>query len=669
MKRNRTFSKLSIVAFMIVVGLTILVYGEPTSEHRVGVPDDWSHHHLVFSNPGTFAEAMKNGTFLEWYKMVNDPRFQIQQMKRHAEATPGMAEPEDFAKGTSIQQWVPTLPVIGRPIDPSKPKPGPPPPPPPPPGPLHRDWSESLGGAGVAPGMSPAKWTFSPIAAASCSDYVVYGVNTAGASGTQANLVGLTNLYVTGGTGICGSAPTFLFSYYVGIGTVQTSPALSTDGTKVAYVESISGGSKFHVLTIGTTGSNNGTSATSPVLPATTYLNGTKTTNNTLNNAVDYAITMSGSVSVTRSSVFVDYGHDVAYVGDDGGKLHKFYPVFSAAPQEVTASWPVQLKHSTTNALILTGPVYDSVSGNVYVGDSAGYLYSVNSSGTVTASGQLGAGTGVVDAPVVDIIANTVYVFLGDNAGGTESAVVQLSIPISSGATGTAANVGTLSATVPLYAGVFDNTYYSSASGKAGYLYVCGNAGGSPTLYPIPITGTGTMGTVGTGVLLANNTGTECSPLAEIYNTGTSTDWLFVSVGNNSCGAGTGAGGCTMSFNVTSGPPTIGPWLPNWEPGSTSTEVVDTAGNIQQCSHKCTNDTGSTTPSWTTGTTSDGSDVRWTYQSASNGQTTAIQATGSSGIVIDNVSTSVGASSLYFGTLSGTGATNSAVKMTQAGLQ
>jgi hypothetical protein len=61
--------------------------------------------------------------------------------------------------------------------------------------------------------------------------------------------------------------------------------------------------------------------------------------------------------------------------------------------------------------------------------------------------------------------------------------------------------------------------------------------------------------------------------------------------------------------------------------------------------------------------------LTWTFQSASNGQTTAAEATGTSGIVIDNTGTSTGEASIYFGTLSGTGATNAAVKMTQAGLQ
>lgn len=192
--------------------------------------------------------------------------------------------------------------------------------------PLSRDWSVSLGAAGVAADMYPTKWNFSTTGTPSCTgDYVVFGANAAGVSGSQANIVAFNHLYVnSGGTGLCsGTAPSVLFAYFVGTGTVQTSPTLSGDGTKVAYVESISGGSKFHVTTIGTTGSN-GTVA-SPKAPGSG------------NNAADSSITMSGSVSVTFSSPFVDYQDDIAYVGDDSGNLHKFTPVFAqikaAAPR------------------------------------------------------------------------------------------------------------------------------------------------------------------------------------------------------------------------------------------------------------------------------------------------------------------------------------------------
>jgi len=47
-----------------------------------GVPDDWTHHYLVFSNPGTEADAIKNGTYDQWLKVANDPRYALQLIKR-----------------------------------------------------------------------------------------------------------------------------------------------------------------------------------------------------------------------------------------------------------------------------------------------------------------------------------------------------------------------------------------------------------------------------------------------------------------------------------------------------------------------------------------------------------------------------------------------------------
>jgi hypothetical protein len=48
-----------------------------------GLPDDWSHHHVVFANPGTERDAIKNGTHEHWLSTVNDPRYVIQQLKRN----------------------------------------------------------------------------------------------------------------------------------------------------------------------------------------------------------------------------------------------------------------------------------------------------------------------------------------------------------------------------------------------------------------------------------------------------------------------------------------------------------------------------------------------------------------------------------------------------------
>ncbi len=57
-----------------------------------GVPEDWSTHHLVFSNPGTEEDAIANGTHDRWLNIVNDPRYIIQQLKRRAAQAPAAAD-------------------------------------------------------------------------------------------------------------------------------------------------------------------------------------------------------------------------------------------------------------------------------------------------------------------------------------------------------------------------------------------------------------------------------------------------------------------------------------------------------------------------------------------------------------------------------------------------
>jgi hypothetical protein len=102
--------------------------------------------------------------------------------------------------------------------------------------------------------MFPAKFGFNPdatVTSANCAtDYVVYGLNAAG-SATQANLVGIKNLY-SGTGGLCGSTPTVNWAYdgtNVSGGKILTSTVISMDGTQIAYVESAGSSSVFHVLT------------------------------------------------------------------------------------------------------------------------------------------------------------------------------------------------------------------------------------------------------------------------------------------------------------------------------------------------------------------------------------------------------------------------------------
>ena len=80
-KNRRALVMAVLTAAALAISLAAPAAAQSNGE-RSGVVDDWSHHHLVYSNPGTLADAMRNGTVDKWYKIVNDPRFQMAQRGR-----------------------------------------------------------------------------------------------------------------------------------------------------------------------------------------------------------------------------------------------------------------------------------------------------------------------------------------------------------------------------------------------------------------------------------------------------------------------------------------------------------------------------------------------------------------------------------------------------------
>lgn len=522
-----------------------------------GLVEDWTHHHAIFSTPGREEDAIAKGKHEDWQRIVNNRRYLMQQIRRNR-MWPGWKH-EREPRNTEA--------------------------------PMQRDWTVAVGPVGVANTAYPAKYTFAPLATPSCTqDFVVYPLDVAGSTGllglgAQANIIGVKNLYKTTCTG---TVPTVAFAYYVGTGVIQTSPVLSEDGTKVAFVESVAGASNFHVLKLGTTGSN-GTAYNAPATPGSS------------NNAVDTKIAMSGGVSVSRSSPFVDYQRDIAYVGDDTGHLHKFTPVFQGTPAEVTTGgWPVAV--DPTNSPELSGPVFDNgASQDIFVGGSygtanqsngTGKIYCITLAGAACSTPSLLVGTGVVDAPIVDSTNETVFV-TAYNTGPTSDIVVQAPVSLTSSVTVTLG--GSFSAMVD---GAFDNAYYTNPA--TGHLYVCGdgvtgaaNARNS-VLYRVGFNGSGKMNSANDGNSYTLTTGTvnNCSPLTEVFNG--STDYLFVSEPNSGAPSGCNGGACVMSFNITSSFPTA-PIATLPIPG-----ILGVSGD------------------------------------------------GTSGIIIDNVSTTTGASQIYF---------------------
>jgi len=560
-----------LATLVVVVPCGAQVSGQDMQSSRLGVPYDWSHHYVVFSTSRS-AEVMAAAR--------KDIRYWQQKVRMEPQTWD--SEPTLITKTKRV------------------------------------DWSVNLGGAGsmLAAGMYPAKYSFNVNAAPDCiNDYVVFALDVAG-NGSQATIVAYNNLYTNStGTGFCaGTGPTVKWAYNTG-GAINTSPTLSTDGRKVAWVASANP-PVLHVLTIGTTGSN-GTSVTSPAVAGTG------------NNAVDTALSY-GSVGDTRSSPFVDYTDDVAYVAADDGNIHKFTAVFRGTPAEVTTGdWPFQGIDGANHAL--SGPIFDYVSKNLFYADdkgSFGYIREIGSTVGVCIGnpappclGQdtyalTGGSHFIVDAPIVDSILQKVYVFLGnDDQGATGHAhVLQTDTKLTTFAPEPVFGQGGMD----MFIGTFDRNYFTNPA--IGFLYVCGYptsaAISSPVLYRIGFNSAGTMNsTHDTNSLALGNTtvATRCSPMTGFYNTTASKDWIFASVQNGCTATGGGTAGCIMSLDITSGFPTA----------------------------------------------------------AAQGRP---EASGTSGIVVDNVSSQVGASSIYFSTLGtttcgdGVSGGGCAVKLMQSGL-
>lgn len=550
---------------------------------RLGLPQDWSHRHVVFSNPPTLPILLA---------IRQDPRLLHQWLKFNAHGRidrQAAQEPEDSDRERERDRDSETTKGV--------------------------DWSKTLGIAGthLPISMYPAKYTFDIHAVPDCTnDFVVFPTFNGG-SATQATVVAYNQLYSTQGSvgGLCNhNGPTVKWAYRTGR-PIRSSPVLSVDGKKVAWVAATGG--FVQVLTIGTTGSN-GTSVTAPVLPGTG------------NNAVVFTVILNGARNVSASSLFVDYTADAAYVGDDGGVLHKITGVFGGSLTEVTTGgWPITVSSATAH---LTGPVFDTVTRNIFVADNLGRLFYVREVGSTSGACASGAppclgstviavtsvaGAAIVDPPIVDSSTGRVFTEIG-NADGLDAQLLQADTALGSVVRVVA---GRQDGNV-LRTGTFNNNYFTNPS--TGFFYFCGKnfANAHPTLFRVGFNGAGVMNSAidsATPVPLATGP-SACSPAAEIFNNGSTParDWLFVSVANHCAGAGGGAAGCIMSFDITAGMP------------AASSHVV-------------------------------------------------AEAAGTSGMVVDNVSTAAQASSIYF-TNQANGACGDgiatggcAIKLTQSGLQ
>ncbi len=426
-----------------------------------GYPWDWSHEHLVFSN--TDDPVMRA-------MIKKDPRAFHQWLRRKATVsrTPADGAPISFDTflpdgtfGKPSAEPAPEARSASRRVEHKRVE--------------HKnDWGVSLGATNFglvnatnAAPLYPAKYTFDLNATPNCygmntppdiGDYVAFPTGALGATNTsvtmtpngQASIAIYNNLYSAQPTGgYCGTDGPTVFAAYINAlcpattssDPISSSPVLSLDGTKIAWVTSTG---KVQILTYGlgfsTSGGSQSVLAPACIGPVMSGSLGDGATLQTVTLA-----NAKGTPTVSLSAIFVDYHSDAAYVGDDDGFLHKISPFFTATGtlhemttpgwqpmtsyglgavivdtngyiEQVTAAgksgssqpswskgwgntvirdggvhgvnwqnlgsgggWPIYVTGSSgdTDISKLNGPIFDFTSKNVFVGDQNGSLYYV----------------------------------------------------------------------------------------------------------------------------------------------------------------------------------------------------------------------------------------------------------------------------------------------------
>jgi len=623
----------AVLHLSLVAGLSLAGQSQMVPQRHVGRVTDWSYHHVFVSGP------LSTGNL---DRARSEPRVLFRLAERNL-VRPGHSGLPFRITRRNPENEAPDSPQVRPPrtvdrTDVTKMKKRN----------VKIDWSVPLGAGIVAPYMFPAKFSFDINAVPSCAnDYVVFALNVAGATGGQANLVGANNLY-SGTGGLCGANPTVKWAYNGSTagGSILTSPVISLDGTKIAYVESTGTSAILHVLTWGPAA---GTSAT---LAAAPIANGTCTSFPIVSSCLK-SVTFSATATARLASPWVDYASDKAFVASDDGKIYRISCVFACAlntQPTVDPGWPYTLPVAGTGGAAPqpNGPVYDSSSGRLFVGDQLGELWVINANGTPSLAagpvmiggggctaahppGRTGTGAdctanggsfGIPDSIIMDSssASQRIFAFSGnDGTAGASAVVAQLKMDLT-GLVRVHVGLGSVGATIAnwnIHTGAFDDAYFG-ATPSTGHLFMCGTGAGNtqPTHYWIGFGAYPTMDAAPAGTLLRTAVANlPCAPYTELFNP------------NITLTGGAGHHDLMVSGLVAAG-----------ANGFIITNDISTGAII-------------------------------------SGQATSVNYPGGvSGIVIDNISTAAQASSVYFSTQGvvtvGTcAASRCAVKLTQLGLQ
>jgi len=420
---------------------------------------------------------------------------------------------------------------------------------------LQIDWSFSTGTGHVAPNMFPAKFGFDTSATPSCaSDFVVFGLNVKGVTGGQSNILGLNQLYSGTKPRLCNqNGPSVYFAYNgsTAAGSILTSPSLSLDGSKIAYVESAASSSVFHVLTWKP---GDGSSRGDAVHAASSTMPPACTATSSCLVSVTYA-----NITTTLASPWVDFASDKAFVAADDGTIARISCVFTCALNATpTIDWTYKLPIAGTDGArpVPSGPVYNSPYGLLFVTDQLGEVWVLNARGatpslfagpvmiggggctTTNPPGRVGTPNpctangksyGIPDSVILDASGSSekIYVFTGNDGGQGPSGQSALVAQMNQDLTGIVkvyigkGSVGLSTGNVDIHSGTFNDAYWGASPSTNGLLYVCGTGPTdlTPYHYWIGFANYPVMDSSYTGNLQRiGNAGVSCTPYGEFYN-------------------------------------------------------------------------------------------------------------------------------------------------------
>lgn len=215
---------------------------EPLVQHNIedwavqqrGSTDDWTHHRLVFSNPGTEQQALTSGNYEQWLSIVNDPRFTLQQLKRSAGAMLQEATGVSPAIAPNAEIVVPTPVWINRRGRRRHP--------------LKKDWSVAIGGV-AASGIG----TVATNNASGTSTVTVDGQTLTASAPTAAGSSGVFLGAPAAGQGVTitsGSNTLTITTNATASSVVGTASALPTSTTAPTITLTNSAGSSSNTLTL-----------------------------------------------------------------------------------------------------------------------------------------------------------------------------------------------------------------------------------------------------------------------------------------------------------------------------------------------------------------------------------------------------------------------------------